>query len=194
MILAVLFAASVVGAYLSLNYLPFDSYRIAWERIQILYLVLYYLALTVPFFCAGLVTGLLLAAHPGHAARLYAANLLGLGPGRSAAGADPAPHGEGVVSGHRRPGLVAALVFQWPQPHPGGARTALPRTTLLLAACGLLLVLAWFLPAPFQLRLSPYKGLSQVLRFPDARSSGSDGMPSPGWTGSPVQPSAPRPG
>jgi hypothetical protein len=38
--LAVLFAACVLGAYLCLNYLPFDSYRIAMERIQILYLVL----------------------------------------------------------------------------------------------------------------------------------------------------------
>jgi hypothetical protein len=76
-LLSVAFAASVIGAYLCLNHLPFDSYRIAWEQIQILYLVLYYLALTIPFFCGGLVTGLLLAAHPDHAARLYAANLLG---------------------------------------------------------------------------------------------------------------------
>jgi hypothetical protein len=40
MMLAILFALSVVGAYLSLNHLPFDSYRIAWERVQVLYLVL----------------------------------------------------------------------------------------------------------------------------------------------------------
>ena len=62
--LSILFASCVLFAYLSLNHLPFDSYRIAWERIQLLYLALYYLALSLPFFCAGLVTGLLLAAHP----------------------------------------------------------------------------------------------------------------------------------
>ena len=67
---ATVFTAGVVAAYLCLNYLPFDSYRIAWERIQLLYLVLYYLALAVPFFCAGLVIGLLLVAHPQRAARL----------------------------------------------------------------------------------------------------------------------------
>ncbi|NIV36375.1 MAG: hypothetical protein GWN58_45115, partial [Anaerolineae bacterium] len=76
-VFATLFALSVLGAYLGLNHLPFDSYRIAWERSQLLYLLLYYLALTAPFFFSGLVTGMLLAAHPGHAARLYAANLLG---------------------------------------------------------------------------------------------------------------------
>jgi hypothetical protein len=37
--LSLLFAVAVIGAYLSLNHLPFDSYRIAWERIQVLYLV-----------------------------------------------------------------------------------------------------------------------------------------------------------
>ncbi|MGD8466390.1 MAG: hypothetical protein PVI09_21250, partial [Anaerolineae bacterium] len=74
---AMLFAVCVLGAYLCLNYLPFDSYRIAVERIQILYLALYYLALTTPFFCAGLVTGLLLAVHAQRAAQIYAANLLG---------------------------------------------------------------------------------------------------------------------
>ncbi|MGD8623657.1 MAG: hypothetical protein PVJ34_03900, partial [Anaerolineae bacterium] len=42
--LAVLFAGACAGGYLSLNHLPFDSYRIAWERVQAVYLVLYYLA------------------------------------------------------------------------------------------------------------------------------------------------------
>ena len=60
---AILFALSVLGAYLGLNHLPFDSYRIAWERSQLLYLMLYYLALTAPFFFSGLVTGMLLTAH-----------------------------------------------------------------------------------------------------------------------------------
>ena len=45
-ILAALFGLGVLVAYLCLNYLPFDSYRIAWQRSQLLYLVLYYLALT----------------------------------------------------------------------------------------------------------------------------------------------------
>ena len=201
--LAALFSASVIGATLSLNHLPFDSYRVAWERVQILYLVLYYLALTVPFFCAGLVTGLLLTAHAGSAARIYAANLLGAAVGALIPLLTLPLLGEGAVLAISALGLLAALVFQLGASHRRlgttdtgsleacsghrqvcdlaradgkkglscerslGSRFVIP--TGLLAACGLLLVLAVFPPPPFQLRLSPYKGLSQVLRLPDSR-------------------------
>jgi hypothetical protein len=159
--LATLFAVAVVGAYLSLNHLPFDSYRIAWERSQVLYLVLYYLALTVPFFCAGLVTGLLLTAYPDCAARFYAANLLGSALGGLVPVVAFSLLGEGTVLAIAALSFLAALAFQYP-------RHNIYKSFLLLAPCLLLLFLAWYLPSPFHLRLSPYKDLSQVLRFPDA--------------------------
>jgi hypothetical protein len=161
-LLAILFAISVVGAYLSLNYLPFDSYRIAWERIQVLYLVLYYLALTVPFFCAGLVTGMLLAAYPGLASRFYAANLLGSALGGLLPMLLFPLAGEGTVLIIAAIGLLAALIFLSAQ-----TSSALHKLGLLGLA-GMFLVLGLFPPKFLQLRLSPYKGLSQVLRFPDA--------------------------
>lgn len=159
--LAALFALSVVGAYLCLNHLPFDSYRIAWERAQLIYLVLYYLALTTPFFCAGLVTGLLLTAQPERAASLYAANLVGSALGGLVPVVALSYVGEGTVLVIAALGLLAALVFASKVFGAG-------RKLVLLAACGLLVFLAYLLPAPFQLGLSPYKGLSQVLLFPDA--------------------------
>lgn len=161
--LAALFAVAAVVATLSLNHLPFDSYRIAWERIQILYLVVYYLALALPFFCTGLVTGLLLAAYPGQSPRLYAANLLGSAAGGLLPVLLLPLIGEGVTLAIAALGLAAAPAFA----HGAGQRRS--RTWILLAGAGLLLLLAWRPPALFQLRLSPYKGLSQVLRFPDAR-------------------------
>ncbi len=156
---ATAFAAGVLAAYLCLNYLPFDSYRIAWERIQLLYLVLYYLALAVPFFCAGLVIALLLAAHPQRAARLYAASLLGSAAGALLPAAFLPWLGEGIVLLIASLGLFAALAFRF--------RVSFTRVLLLAGGC-LLLLLAWNLPPIFSLQLSPYKGLSQVLRFPDA--------------------------
>ena len=169
---AILFALSVLGAYLSLNHLPFDSYRIAWERSQLLYLLLYYLALTAPFFFSGLVTGMLLTAHTRYAARLYAANLLGSALGGLIPLLVLARIGEGTVLVIAALGLVAALTFSLGR-SPAEQSTALRRSTLigqalLLGTAGLFLVLAVHLPSAFQLRLSPYKGLSQVLRFPDA--------------------------
>ena len=170
-----LFAAAVVAAYLCLNYLPFDSYRIAWQRIQLLYLVLYYLALTVPFFCAGLVTGLLLATYPAAAGRLYAANLIGSALGGLLPAAILPLAGEGTVLIVAAAGLLAALAFAVARREEQAAPDAALRPgsgvgipLLLLAAGGLLLGLGLSLPGLFQLRLSPYKGLSQLLLFPQA--------------------------
>ena len=59
-----LFTVSLPAAYLTINYLPFDAYQIACDRTQSLWLVIYYLALTAPFFFSGLVIGVALAAHP----------------------------------------------------------------------------------------------------------------------------------
>jgi hypothetical protein len=72
-----LFTLSVPAAYLAINFLPFDAYRLALERSQLLWLALYYLALTTPFFFGGVVIGATLVAQPGRAGPLYAANLLG---------------------------------------------------------------------------------------------------------------------
>jgi predicted O-methyltransferase YrrM len=176
-VVSVLFACAVAGAYLALNHLPFDSYRIAWERIQFLYLVLYYLALTVPFFCAGMVTGLLLAAHHKSSARVYAANLIGSALGGLLPALFLPLAGEGSVLAVAAVALLAALSFgvaRHEQMAPGKATgpglRSMATPLLLLVACGLLVTLALNLPTSFRLRLSPYKGLSQVLRFPDAET------------------------
>jgi hypothetical protein len=163
--LAFLFALSIVGAYLTLNHLPFDSYRIAWERIQVLYLALYYLALTAPFFCAGLVTGFLLAVHARRGAQLYAANLLGSASGGLVPVLVLPLVGEGTILIIAAIGLLAALIFSLRLPK--SPWTFAVRSSCLLI-CALFFLLAWFLPVPFHLHLSPYKSLSQVLLFPDA--------------------------
>ncbi|MBN1658922.1 MAG: hypothetical protein JXA93_10995 [Anaerolineae bacterium] len=175
-ILSTLFAVATILAYLSLNYLPFDSYRIAWERIQILYLVLYYLALTLPFLCAGLVTGLLLSAYPAAAAPIYAANLAGSALGALLPLVLLPLTGEGAVLTIAALSLVAAALFERCPAQGTSDQIEVPEawtpsspyliSNILFSA--LLFFLAFHPPALFSLQLSPYKGLSQVLRFPDS--------------------------
>ncbi len=52
---------TTLAAYLLSNAVPFDSYSIAWDARQVMYLALSYFALVTPFFFAGLVTGAVLA-------------------------------------------------------------------------------------------------------------------------------------
>ena len=88
-LLAVAQSVTTVAAYLITNALPFDSFAIAWDRRQILYLLIYYLVLAVPFFFAGLVVAVLLTGRdqqspiPSH--RIYAASLAGSAAGAGAA-------------------------------------------------------------------------------------------------------------
>lgn len=159
--LALSFSIGLILSYLAINYLPFDAYRIAWEPIQFLYLALYYLALTLPFFLGGLVLGLPLAALPADkTARVYAANLAGSGLGCVIAlGAITLFDVTGAV-------IVAAMLAEF------GTLVFSIHTKIRYLAIGVLAMLGVLLltrPAYFDLRLSPYKSLSQTLRIPDAR-------------------------
>ncbi|MBS1249770.1 MAG: hypothetical protein MAG431_01354 [Chloroflexi bacterium] len=86
------FFISVGIAYAGVNWLPFDSYSIAWERRQILLFALYYLSLALPFLVSGLGIGAALAVVEDRSHLLYAANLFG-----SAVGALLAPLALGVA-------------------------------------------------------------------------------------------------
>jgi hypothetical protein len=75
------FALATLLAYAVVNLIPFDSYRIAWEPRQVVLFILYYLALTLPFLCAGIGIGAALASGGGGSHFLYAANLFGSASG-----------------------------------------------------------------------------------------------------------------
>lgn len=165
-LLAAAQSITTIAAYLITNAVPFDSFAIAWDRRQIVYLLIYYLALAVPFFFGGLVVAVLLTGRdqqwpvPSH--RVYAASLAGSG-----AGAVVALMGLDGLGGEATILLSAAL--------PMGAAFAFDRAVgerrrgyVLAVAVGGLLVLAIWVPAPLHMRLSPYKDLSGALRYPGA--------------------------
>jgi hypothetical protein len=173
---AALFSAGLLLGYLGINYIPFDPYRIAWERLQFLYLVPYYLAPALPFFWSGLALALALAARPAQAASIYAAGMVGSAVG--AAGVLlllAVSGGPGTVLLCATAGWLAAGVFAMARKpvFPTGCFALFRKTGFYLAGLYLLLLgalaLAALRPPEFlELRLSPYKGLSQVLHFPDA--------------------------
>lgn len=177
-VIAGLFSMGILVAYLATNHIPFDSYRLAWERRQLLYLAVYYAALVVPFFFAGLCVGLALAAWPRKANTLYAANLAGSAVGSLAIlVAIPRLGGPGAALGTGAAGMMAATLFcvgAGRRRDPGRTATSLPSwppLSVLLSAAGCLLLLLLSLRTPhlFELRLSPYKTLSASLLLPDAR-------------------------
>lgn len=160
------FPLGILASFLITNYLPFDSYRLALEPIQFVYLILYYLALILPFGFGGWIVSRWLSALPRRGGVVYAANLIGSALGSLALlGLLPLCGGEGTVALAASVGaLGVGLIFQAKKGR-GASPTPLAWMALFLCAGGLLL--AWKQPSWMALRISPYKSLSQTLRAPD---------------------------
>ncbi|MFQ5577287.1 MAG: hypothetical protein ACE5G8_09910, partial [Anaerolineae bacterium] len=154
---SMLFAVSAPLAYLTINRLPFDAYRIAWEPVQLVWLALYYLALTVPFFFGGLVIGSALSAGPRRAEPLYAANLLGSGLGPPLALAALATvGGPGAVFLCALLGWLAAAGLMFDVRGPGGRGSPVAfRWAAYCAAAVVLVYLTLRPPSSFEVRLTP---------------------------------------
>jgi spermidine synthase len=184
---------ATLGAYLLANALPFDSYSIAWDGRQVVYLALSYFALIAPFFCAGLVMGAVLSRSviaspagakqspastaetaasafglfavtiPSHHA--YAANLLGSGAGCLLALIGMSWWGGvGAIVFAALVAMLSALGFQL-----ASDRRSIGFTAITLGAIVLFTFWVFQPPDRFELRLSPYKDLSAALRYPGAQ-------------------------
>jgi hypothetical protein len=166
---------SLLGGYLAANFVPFDPYRIASEGVQFFFLAAYLLALAAPFFLVGFVPGLALTAWPERAGRLYAATLIG-----SALGCLFALAALSWASGPRAvvfAALVAAcaaLAFAGSHSRRGARHGDAFAATAVLVPLALL---AWQMPSFLDLRLSPYKPLSQLLNYPGTRVVHRDSSP-----------------
>lgn len=180
--LCLAFGTTTVAAYLVINTLPFDSFSIAWDRRQVFFLALYFLAISVPFLFSGLLVGgeLMAAGKEGSAGshRVYGANLIGSALGSlSSLPALSAFGGEGTVVLAAVVGIGAGQLLmvgrasdsprlKWDnQPEWLAAAGRLVNIGLLL--CGLA-ALVWP-PALLSQRLSPYKTLSVLSLALDAR-------------------------
>ncbi|MGD8805838.1 MAG: hypothetical protein PVH65_08295 [Chloroflexota bacterium] len=181
--LSLAFGVATFLAYLIINTLPFDSFSIAWDGRQILYLAIYFLTTAMPFLFAGLlVGGELMAAGADRrpdgprSNQVYGANLIG-----SAAGSLVslvvlnAVGGQGAVVATVMLAGVAGLLFGLAG-RPFGAERRKDR--LVMAAAGLLILASLFAllkpPDSLAQRLSPYKTLSILGQAFDARHTVTD--------------------
>jgi len=154
------FAASAWIAYLILNFLPFDSYSLAWDPRQLALLGLYFLSAGVPFLFAGWLSAACLAHAGPRAHRPYAASLIGAALGSLAAivALNWIPP-EGLISFASALALAGAFSL---------AAGILARIVSALAAIAAL-ALALRPPSPLELRLSPYRPLAVASLAPTAR-------------------------
>lgn len=163
---AILFSSGTLGGYLVANLLPFDSFLVAWDNRQWLYLTANYLGLSAAFFGSGLALGILLSQEPSRANAIYAVNLVGSGLGALATMAVLAAFGTaGTVVVSASLGMLGAVCFAFAAGTASRRRWQLTAPAFL-AALGILALLT-IRPPLLEARLSPYKGLTQALRQPN---------------------------
>ncbi len=156
-IYGLLLGGSITLSYLSANRIPFDPVRLSWDRVQILYICLYYLLLSSPFFFLGLCVATAFSTISESSGLLYGSDLLGAGTGSLCL-----LYFMSVMSPEEAVILVSSIALA------GAFLTGAGRTRIFSF---LLLVLnASLLATPDNIspRMSPYKGLQLALKYPGA--------------------------
>ena len=166
------FVLSIWVTYGVINWLPFDSYSIAWEGRQIILFILYYFSLSLPFLVSGLGLGTALALVDEKHNLIYAANLVGSGLGVILAPTILALSGiVGVILLVVLLGIGCWIFMNFDR----------IRSKIAWSAIGLGLIftlISWITlfilniqgRSPLGIQISPYKGLSYARQYPNAES------------------------
>ena len=152
-----LLGSTMAFSYVISNTLPFDPVRLQWDRIQILYILLYYLFLSAPFFFFGLSISSAFSALSERAGLLYGADLLGAGAGSL-----------GFLVLTTKVSTEHAVIILSSMALTGAFISGKGRTRI--AAVLFLIVNAFLFNMPDLItpRMSAYKGLQSALKYPGA--------------------------
>jgi hypothetical protein len=111
-LLALLFGVLTIVCFWLMRHIPFDPFSLLADQRQLLFMPLYYVVISVPFFCSGLALALLFTRGARQVNRLYAFDLFGAGLGCVAlAVVMPVCGGSGSVIMAAALGLLAAVIF-----------------------------------------------------------------------------------
>ena len=155
------FAASVFISYVMINLIPFDSFKIAWELKQVFYLFAYYFFLLLPFFFGGSFIGYIFYCEEKPQVT-YFYNLIGSAAGAMGFLLLVQPAGKiGVVLISVACGIAAMFLV---------VTGKYLKLFVSLTVIFIVLVSSVFLffPSALEVRISPYKSLSAILRIPES--------------------------
>jgi len=155
----VLFALTSMGAFLIAQQIPFNAQEIFWDSDAGLWLLLYFILFTLPFFFVANAIGMALSHHGKEVSRLYAADMIGAGVGSlGLIGLLYWLYPTMILQIVASIGFISALVAAWEIGWSG------MRKGMLSA----MVVLPFVVPPTWiELHISPYKALSKVLQIKD---------------------------
>ncbi len=153
------FSLAIPAAYLAVNNVPFDPVKLSWDKVQLFYISLYYLFLSLPFFFCGLIVSTTFSILDQPPALIYGADLTGAGTGSLltlwllSRGAP-----EKMV-------FVISAVASLSLFFCGGRKSRI----VALIVISMNAALIYFEPSFVNLNISAYKPLESALKFPQAK-------------------------
>ena len=149
-LLALLFGVLTVFCFWVMQRIPFDPFSLFSDKRQLAFMPLYYVVISLPFFCSGLALALLFTRGGPRVNRLYAFDLVGAGVGCAAlALIMPAFGGSGSVTFAAALGLLAAAIF--------GFRSAKKIATGALVLAAACFAIAFFAGQLLPISITPNK-------------------------------------
>ncbi len=149
---------SILLCYIIANQVPFDPVRFAWEKIQFLYLAVYCLVLSIPFFFFGILISTAFIVFSRQAMSIYGCDLIGAGAGSLAVLAIL------NTTGPEYAVLTASTLCLTGSLLSGKKQILIP--ALVLIAGNLIIFLIH--PAFIDVSMSPYKSMPRYLQYPGA--------------------------
>ncbi len=154
-----LMGISIPVSYLLLNTVPFEPARLSWDKIQILYISVYYVLLALPFFFFGMIISTAFSVLKKDIGYIYGADLTGAGFGSM---------------------LTLWLLYIFPPEKIVFLISFFSMLTLAIfsqkkiKAASIIflafnLVVLYFHPSFIAQKISPYKQLEIALKFPGAK-------------------------
>ncbi|MDH3975691.1 MAG: hypothetical protein OEV42_15545 [Deltaproteobacteria bacterium] len=161
-VLASLFAILSVLSFILSNHILFDPVKAAWDKGEFIKIFYQYLILSLPFILSGMIISAAIRAESANVHRIYFSDLAGAGTGCLVI--------LGVLSfyGGERAVIISSLLAL------SSAFLFIKRWSIRNALFPLfsLLILLSMMFSPYdllELKLSPYREISSILKFPGAK-------------------------
>jgi len=154
---SVLYAISTLLTYIVSNRIPFDPVTFSWDNMQLIYLLFFYLLLTIPFFLGGLISAIALERAGNRINVVYFSSFLGSAIGTIF-----------VLPFFRYLGGSGVIVLTTIIAILGGIFFSLNlagRPKVLLICMIFLIILLPFSQSVIPVRISPYKSLKAALNY-----------------------------
>jgi len=161
MLFSSLSSISIIIAFLVTNQIPFDPFKLLIDPMQTFNVLIYYLFLSVPFFCTGCCLAIAFTRLSGNVSKIYFSDLFGAGIGSmlvialSLAIATPL-----VIVFSSILAMIASVSF--------GLNLKKKFSAFGVFWVMALIFLVLFAPSIFTINSSPYKSLNLALNYPQA--------------------------